>query len=121
MNNETKRALEHARDDLGATNDPSRVGPEMTSQERGLGTKFMDYLIDRVIPEVGDMLVQKTAQGASELSMALNHEASGYTPYGYSQKPLEPLEIEGPATSYQDMLREAASREDPERSLGIDR
>jgi hypothetical protein len=65
------------------------------------------------------MVDQKIAQGAAELSMALNHGASGYTPYGYAQ---QPLEVEGPATSYADMVREAASREAPQQDRdGMDR
>ena len=50
---------------------------------------------------------QKIAQGCAELGQALNSQADAYVPYGAGQ---QPLEVEGPATSYQDMLREAASR-----------
>ena len=59
------------------------------------------------------MLDQKIAQGAAELGQAFNSQADGYVPYGAGQ---QPLEVEGPATSYTDMLREAASREAPRRS-----
>jgi hypothetical protein len=68
--------------------------------------------------EVGQMLDQKIAQGAAEIGQALNSGADAYVPYGAGQAPLE---VEGPATSYQDMLREASSREVPEHDQGIDR
>ena len=73
---------------------------------------------ERFKAEVGQMLDQKISQGAAELGQALNSSADGYVPYGMGQKPLE---VEGPATSYQDALREAASREAPDQSPGMDR
>ena len=88
----------------------------MAENERGLLGKVWDYIKDRVAPEVGDMVVQKTAQGAAELSQALNSQSNAYVPYGIGQ---QPLEVEGPATSYQDMLRDAAQRgqSEPDREL----
>ena len=68
--------------------------------------------------EVGQMFDQKIAQGAAEIGQALNSQADAYVPYGAGQ---QPLEVEGPATSYQDMLREAASREAPEQERGMER
>jgi hypothetical protein len=68
--------------------------------------------------EVGQMFDQKMAQGAAELGQALNSQADAYVPYGAGQAPLE---VEGPATSYQDMLREAASREAPVQDREMDR
>jgi hypothetical protein len=68
--------------------------------------------------EVGQMFDQKIAQGAAEIGQALNSQADAYVPYGAGQ---QPLEVEGPATSYTDMLREAASREVPEQSQEIER
>ena len=53
------------------------------------------------------MIDHKIAQGAAELGQAINSSADGYVPYGAGQAPLE---VEGPATSYQDMLREVAQR-----------
>ena len=64
------------------------------------------------------MLDQKIAQGAAELGQALNSQADAYVPYGAGQ---QPLEVEGPATSYQDMLREAASREAPGQEREMER
>ncbi len=81
------------------------------SQERGIGGRIWDYFKNRVFPEMGDMLAQKTAQGAAELSQALNSQSNAYVPYGTGQ---HPLEVEGPATSYQQMLREASERSGPE-------
>jgi arginine utilization protein RocB len=73
---------------------------------------------DRFKKEVGQMLDQKVAQGAAEVSQALNSQADAYVPYGAAQRPLE---VEGPAVSYQEMLREASQREAPEQDLGMDR
>ena len=70
--------------------------------------------------EVSQMVEQKIAQGAAELGQAINSSADGYVPYGVGQKPLE---VEGPATNYQDQLREASQRPGPEqdRSQGMER
>jgi hypothetical protein len=81
-------------------------------------SKFTDYLKERVIPEVGDMLTHKTAQGAAEISQALNSQSNAYVPYGVGQAPLE---VEGPQTSYQDMLRDASRGAEQEHSHGMDR
>jgi hypothetical protein len=70
--------------------------------------------------EVGQMLDHKIAQGAAELGQALNSQADGYVPYGTGQ---QPLEVEGPATSYQDMLREAAQQapaQEPTQDRGME-
>ena len=78
--------------------------------------KAWDYLKQRVAPEIGEMVVQKTAQGAAEISQALNSQSNAYVPYGHAQ---QPLEVEGPQQSYQDMLREAAQGggQEPDREL----
>jgi len=78
----------------------------------------MGEMASRFWDEVGQMFDQKMAQGAAELGQALNSQADGYVPYGAGQKPLE---VEGPVTSYQDMLREASQREVPEQSQEIER
>jgi hypothetical protein len=74
--------------------------------------------MSRFWKEVGQMLDHKMAQGAAELGQALNSQADGYVPYGAGQKPLE---VEGPAVSYQDMLRDASQRGGQEQDLGMDR
>jgi hypothetical protein len=80
--------------------------------------KFLDYLKERVLPEVGQMIDHKIAQGAAELGQALNSQADAYVPYGAGQAPLS---VEGPATSYQDMLRDASQRAGQEHDRGMDR
>jgi hypothetical protein len=109
-----KRVIQHAQEDLG------KVGPEVAAQpgRPGLGDRMKDHFIDRFVPEVGDMLSHKISQGAAELAQALNSQADGYVPYGTGQKPLE---IEGPAMSYQDQLRDAAQRAGQEQDRGMDR
>ena len=90
-------------------------------EERGFFGKMWDHLKERMsaIPgEVGDMAMQKTAQGAAELSQALNSQSNAYVPYGYAQ---QPLEIEGPQQSYADMLREASQRAVPEQGQEMER
>jgi hypothetical protein len=67
--------------------------------------------------EVGEMGKHKLAQGAAELSQAINSQANGYVPYGDGQKIPE---IEGATASYQDMLRDASAR-GQEHDQGIDR
>jgi hypothetical protein len=63
--------------------------------------------VSRFWDEVGEMVMQKTAQGASELSMALNHSADAYIAYGHGQ---DPLKVEGPAADWQAQLNAAAAR-----------
>ncbi len=68
--------------------------------------------------EVGQMLDQKIAQGAAELGQALNSQADAYVPYGTGQ---QPLQVEGPATSYTDALRDASRGAEQEQDRGMDR
>ena len=88
------------------------------SEKKSLGSRFIDYLKERVLPEVGQMLDHKIAQGAAELSQGLNSQSNAYVPYGVGQAPLE---VEGPATSYQGMLRDASGHHAPEHDRGMDR
>jgi hypothetical protein len=74
--------------------------------------------MERFMKEVGQMLDHKLAQAAAELGQALNSQADSYVPYGAGQSPLE---VEGPATSYQDMLREASQRATPDHGHEIER
>jgi hypothetical protein len=74
--------------------------------------------MERFLKEVGQMLEQKMAQGAAELSQFLHADNRGYVPYGMGQAPLE---VEGPATSYSDMLREASQRATPDHGHEIER
>lgn len=88
------------------------------AEERGLLGKLWDYTKERVLPEVGDMIDHKVAQGAAEMSQALYSQSNAYVPYGTGQ---QPLEVEGPLQSYQDMLRDAAERAAPEQDRGLER
>jgi arginine utilization protein RocB len=74
--------------------------------------------VSRFWKETGDMLQQKTAQGAAELAQALNSQSNAYVPYGMGQ---QPLEVEGPSTSYTEMLREASQRAQPEQDRDLER
>jgi hypothetical protein len=112
-NDDLRAILQHAQQDLNA------VGPEVGAQpQKGWWERFKDGLIDRFVPEVGEMLMQKTAQGAAEISHALNSQSNAYTPYGYGQ---QPLSVEGPMQDYQDMLREASQRAVPQQSQELER
>jgi len=102
MANDQRKVVQHAQDDL------KTVGPEVAAQpQKGWWEKAKDWFIDKFAPEVGEMLMQKTAQGAAEISQALNSGANAFVPYGAAQ---QPLEVEGPAMSYQDHLRQASER-----------
>jgi hypothetical protein len=76
--------------------------------------------VSRFWKEVGQMIDHKMAQGAAEIGQALNSQADAYVPYGAGQ---QPLEVEGPAVSYQDMLRGASRQPEPtqEHDVGMDR
>ena len=83
-------------------------------------SKFIDHLKERlkaISSEVGEMIEHKTAQGAAEFAQGLNSQANSYVPYGVGQAPLE---VEGPATSYQDILRDASRGAGPERDQAKD-
>ena len=73
---------------------------------------------ERFKKEVGQMLDHKIAQGAAEVGQALNSQADAYVPYGVGQAPLT---VEGPATSYQDMLKDASQRGGQDQDRGMDR
>lgn len=113
------KVTEHARDDLGARDNPSNAWPGVAEPPTPtLWDRVADHIIDRVVPEVGDMLDHKVAQGAAELSQALNSQSNAYVPYGVGQAPLE---IEGPQTSYQNALREASHSAGHDQEQGLDR
>ncbi len=90
-------------------------------------SKFTDYLKDTMkerldigtfAKEVLDTAVQKTAQGAAELSQALNSQSNAYVPYGAGQ---HALTIHGPQQSYQEMLRDASHSASQEHDRGVER
>ena len=102
-----KDVIEHAREDLGIKDDPSKALSVAEPPKQSLWESMKDHFIDRVVPEVGQMLDHKIAQGAAELSQALNSQSNAYVPYGTGQKPLE---VEGPGTSWADHVRDASQR-----------
>jgi hypothetical protein len=74
------------------------------AEERSVMGKVWDYMKERLgaIPnEVGDMVVHKTAQGAAEISQALNSQSNAYVPYGVGQQPLEVEGLACPHFMYQ--------------------
>jgi hypothetical protein len=107
-----KRVIQHAQEDLKSVG-ADAAGPA----PRGVWERVKDYFIDRIAPEVGDMLMHKTAQGAAEIAAAINSQSNAFVPYGEGQ---HSLEVEGPQKSYQDAIREAAERPGPEPDRGPD-
>ena len=84
---------------------------------------FKEALLDAtkaVGSVVRDVVYDKLGtQGATEIAQALyNGQSNAFTPYGHAQAPLE---VEGPATSYQDMLRDASQSAGKEQDRGMDR
>ena len=81
---------------------------------------LMSHLAERLkaIPsEINQTFWDKAGpQGAAELSQALNSHSNAYVPYGTAQ---QPLEVEGPQTSYQETLRDASQRggHEPEHEI----
>ena len=111
-----KAVVDHAHADLAEIGPLGHFAPPETTDvdPRGLWDKAVDFMFDKFLPEVGDMLDHKIAQGAAELGQALNHDSTAYTPYGYGQ---QALEIEGPLQSYTDALHQSAEPESPDQDL----
>jgi hypothetical protein len=105
--------IQQAQEDLKSVNPAVAAEPQ-----KGWWEKAKDWFIDKFVPEVWDMIEHKTAQGAAELGQALNSQANAYVPYGAGQAPLE---VEGPATSFQDQIREASQRAMSDRSNEMER
>lgn len=101
-----KKVLEHAREDFGATDDPRKAWVTAEPPKQSLWDKVADHIIDRVVPEVGNTLMQKIGHGATEISQAL-YNGQAFTPYGPGQNALE---VEGPQKSWADQLRDASQR-----------
>ena len=87
----------------------------MADEKKSWMSRALNAVIDTLY---GETMTQKVAQGAAELSHALNSQSNAYVPYGYGQNPLE---VEGPQQSYQDMLREASQHAAPEQDRGMER
>ena len=87
-------------------------------EERGLMGKIWDGA-KTLFNGTVDLLAEKVIpQGASELAQALNSQSNAYVPYGHAQ---QPLEVEGPQQSYQDLLRDASQRGGPEQEREMER
>jgi hypothetical protein len=110
----TRRVIQQAQEDLKSVNPAVAAEPP----EKGWWERAKDRFIDKFVPEVWDMIEHKTAQGAAELGQALNSQSNAYVPYGAGQAPLE---VEGPATSWQDQIREASQRAVPDQSNEMER
>jgi hypothetical protein len=70
--------------------------------------------MSRFWDEVGEMAMQKMAQGAAEIGQALNSQADAYVPYGAGQ---QALEVEGPQQSWQEQLKEASQRSGQDQEM----
>ena len=81
----------------------------------GLIERTFNAIVDVIYSET---VMRKTAQGAAEISQALNSQSNAYVPYGEGQKALE---VDGPQKSYQDMIREASQPESPENGPEMER
>lgn len=83
---------------------------------------FLGWVGDKVLDAAySDAMQQKVAQGSAEICQTLmgnadGHGPGGYTPYGAGQ---QPLEVEGPAIDYQNVLHDAGQEQ--QQDLGIDR
>jgi hypothetical protein len=84
-------------------------------KKAGLIERTWNAIVDVIYSET---MMRKTAQGAAELSQALNSQSNAYVPYGEGQKALE---VEGPQQSYQDKLREASHHEQPGQGQEMER
>ena len=108
----TRKVIQQAQEDLKG------IGPAVAAQpQKGWWEAAKDWFIDKFAPEVGDMLMHKTAQGSAEISAALNSQSNAYVPYGAGQ---HALDVQGPQQSYQDMLRESSlnvAEREPEHGI----
>jgi hypothetical protein len=82
-------------------------GQRLKDIARWIGNRVSEVVYDKAGP-----------QGAAELSQALFNQSNAYVPYGHAQ---QPLEVEGPAVSYQQMLKDASQRAVPDQGKEIER
>jgi hypothetical protein len=116
-NDQFLAALNHARADLGAVEQPLNVWVTAEPPEPGFLDKAADYLMDKVVPEVGDMLAQKWNEGANEIAKALFGQSDGFVLYGHQM--LEPTQQ--PEMSFDAMMYEASLRPMPEQENQLER
>lgn len=116
-NDEFLAMLDHAREDLGAVEQPLNAWVTAEPQEQSLWDKAADYFIDKMVPEVGDMLAQKWNEGANEIAKALYGQADGFVLYGH-----QTLQPEAPMQpDFDAMLYEASLRQVPEQGMEMER
>ena len=114
--------VDHAREDLSAIGPPGQFAPaETLGPEPGFIEQAQDFFIDKLVPEVGDMLGRQWDMGASEFAKFLYGQADGFVLYGPALEPIEPIEIESPEESFDDILREASKRSAPDREQEFER
>jgi hypothetical protein len=109
-----KAVVDHAREDLAEIGPPGNFAlPETVSAEPDTSwwDKATDFVFDKFLPEVGEMIEQRFHEGQNEVAKALFGQSDGFVLYGHQS--LEPVEPQ----SYEDALREAAQREPPEQDL----
>lgn len=112
--------VEHAREDLSAIGIPGQFSPaETLGPEPGFLERTEDFLIDKFLPEVGNMLVREWNLGASEISKALFGESDAAVLYGPALVPIQPVEMA--EQSFDDMIRDASERSAPDREQGLER
>lgn len=112
--------VEHAREDLSAIGIPGQFSPaETLGPEPGFLERAEDFVIDKLLPEIGDMLGRQWDMGASEISKALFGQADGFVLYGPALEPIEPVEMA--EQSFDDVIRDASERSAPDREQGLER
>ncbi|SRR5581483_6518769 len=116
-NDEFLAMLNHAREDLGAVEQPLAAWVTAEPQEQSLWDKAADYFIDKIVPEVGDTLAQKWNEGANEIAKALYGQSDGFVLYGHQT--IKPMEM--PETDFDGMLYEASLRAMPEQENQLER
>jgi hypothetical protein len=88
---------------------------EAARAEPSLWDQAADYFIDKIVPEVGDMMAQKWNEGANEIAKALYGQADGFVLYGHStMKAVEQPDFDA-------MLYESSLRAMPEQENQLER
>ncbi len=115
-NDEFLAMLNHAREDLGAVEQPLAAWVTAEPQQASGWDAAKDWFIDKFVPEVGDMLAQKWQEGANEIAKALYGQADGFVLYGHQT--LQPTES---VTEFDAMLYEASLRPVAEQQHEMER
>lgn len=90
----------------------------MADVQKGMGERLWGA-VKWIAERVSEIVYDKAGpQGAAEISQALFSQSNAYVPYGHAQ---QPLKIEGPHMSYQQMIQQASQRAVPEQSQELER